>query len=78
MVQDDIGPEGRKWSRDSAHLHDSHHACFTIPLPKPDMRVSSSSGFPSLQTVIVTTHRHVDTRQWGRVTLGLDNRGHTF
>jgi hypothetical protein len=39
-----------QWRRNSTHLHGSHRACFTIPRPKPDMRVSSSSGFPSLQT----------------------------
>jgi hypothetical protein len=29
---------GLKWRRDSAHLHGSHRACFTIPRPKRSVR----------------------------------------
>jgi hypothetical protein len=43
----------------------------------PWRTVSSSSGFPSLQTLMITTCQRVNTRCRGRATLGLDNRGHT-
>jgi hypothetical protein len=39
------GPPGRPWSRNSAHLHGSHHAGFTLPLPKRSVRVSSHFAF---------------------------------
>ena len=34
-----------EWSRDSAHLHGSHRACFTIPLPKRSVRFSPHFAF---------------------------------
>src|SRR5215510_12770710 len=40
-----VGKDGREWSRDSAHLHDSHRACFTIPLPKRSVIVSHHFAF---------------------------------
>jgi hypothetical protein len=44
-MQGDVGQKGRQWSRNSAHLHGSHRACFTIPLPKRSVRVSSHFAF---------------------------------
>jgi hypothetical protein len=44
----------------------------------PWRTVSSSSGFPSLQTVRVISRWRVYTRLRSRATLGLDVSGHTF
>jgi hypothetical protein len=45
---------GREWSRDSAHLHDSHRACFTILLPQTKRDSFPALRFPALQTSMVT------------------------
>jgi hypothetical protein len=52
--QGEVGRQGAQWSRDSAHLHDSHRACFTILLPQTKRDSFPALRFPALQTSMVT------------------------
>jgi hypothetical protein len=44
-MQGDVGQKRRQWRRNSAHLHGSRRACFTIPRPKRSVRLSPHFAF---------------------------------
>ena len=67
---------GDEWRRDSAHLHGSHRACFTIPRPKRSMRLSPHFAFhhcrPSWSPHVgVHTPAFGVERRWGWMLAGI-------